>query len=127
MAVSYLAHPTCLALLFIALLGFLSIQFQLLALNAIKDHARDNANAIVAQSSNDLTAKLNNMALASSQQYATDFNLAIDRYEDRINNELFGNWLNTTAVTLNSTLEEFYDGIQDGELGQTDPPANNQP
>lgn len=112
---AYLAHPTCLALLFIALLGFLSIQFQLLALNAIKDHARENANATVVQSSTDLTARLNDMALASSQQYATDFNLAIDRYETRINDELFGHWLNTTAITLNSTLEEFYGGIEEGK------------
>lgn len=113
---SYLAHPTCLALLFIALLGFLSIQFQLVTLNAIKSHARENANATVAQSSNDLTAKLNQMALASSQQYATDFNAAIERYEDRINNELFGHWLNTTAISLNATMNEFYDGVEDGEL-----------
>ena len=102
------------------MLGFLSIQFQLVALNAIKDHARNNANATVTQSANDLTTKLNQAALASSQQYATDFNAAIDRYEDRINNELFGSWLNTTSVTLNSTLEEFYGGIEDGEL-----PGNN--
>lgn len=111
---SYLAHPTCLALLFIALLGFLSIQFQLLALNGIKDHARANANETVTQSSNDLTEKLNSMALASSQQYATDFNLAVDRYEDRINNELFGKWLSTTAISLNATINEFYDQVEDG-------------
>lgn len=113
---SYLAHPTCLALLFIALLGFLSIQFQLLALNGIKAHARAHANETVTQSSNDLTAKLNSIALASSQQYATDFNAAVDRYEDRINNELFGKWLNTTAVSLNATINEFYNQVEDGQF-----------
>jgi hypothetical protein len=97
------------------MLGFLSIQFQLVALDAIKNNARENANATVTQSANDLTAKLNQLALASSQQYASDFNAAIDRYQDRINHELFGSWLNTTAITLNSTLEEFYGGIEDGK------------
>jgi hypothetical protein len=52
--------------------------------------------------------------MASSQQYATDFNAAVDRYEDRINNELFGRWLNTTAISLNSTINEFYSGVEDG-------------
>ncbi len=112
--VAYLAHPTCLALLFIASLGFLSLEFQLVALNAIKEHAHENANATVAASTDSLATKLNALATDSSQQYANDFNAAIATYQNRIDNELFGTWLNTTAITLNSTLVEFYDGIQDG-------------
>ncbi len=94
--VAYLAHPTC------------------LALNAIKEHAHENANATVAASTDSLATKLNALATDSSQQYANDFNAAIATYQNRIDNELFGTWLNTTAITLNSTLVEFYDGIQDG-------------
>ena len=112
---SYLSHPTCLALLCIASLGFLSLEFQLLALNAIKTHARENANATVAASTNSLTGKINNLALSSSQQYADDFNTAVAAYQTRIDNELFGSWMNTTAVVLNSTLVEFYSGVEDGE------------
>ena len=130
--VAYLAHPTCLALLFIALLGFLSIQFQLIALEAIKENAKNNANATVAESTNSLSAKLNSLAADSSKQYAADYNAAIARYEDKINNELFGSWLNTTAVTLNSTLVEFYDGVEDGKscraktATDTDPKQSTQ-
>lgn len=111
---AYLSHPTCLALLFIASLGFLSLQFQMLALNAIKEHARENANATVTASTTSLAAKLNTLATNSSQQYANDFNQAVAAYEQRIDDELFGSWLNTTAVVLNSTLVEFYDGVQQG-------------
>ncbi|WVF65374.1 hypothetical protein IAT40_000101 [Kwoniella sp. CBS 6097] len=109
---SYLVHPTCLALLFISLLGFLSIQFQLVALDALKNHARENANATVAASTNSLTAKLNAAALQSSKEYAAQYNEAIGRYQQRIDDELFGSWLNTTATTLNTTLVEFYDDVE---------------
>jgi len=103
-----------LALLSIALLGFLSLQFQLVALNAIKDHARENANATVTASTESLTNKLNALSANSSLQYANDFNTAVQAYQIRVDNELFGSWLNTTAVVLNSTLVEFYDGVQEG-------------
>ncbi|OWZ74261.1 plasma membrane fusion protein PRM1 [Cryptococcus neoformans] len=109
---SYLAHPTCLALLFISLLGFLSIQFQLVALNALKAHVQSNANTTVTASTNSLVTKLNAAALNSSQEYADSYNKAIAGYQNRINNELFGSWVNTTAVTLNSTLVEFYDEVE---------------
>ncbi|OCF79039.1 plasma membrane fusion protein PRM1 [Kwoniella mangroviensis CBS 8886] len=109
---SYLGHPTCLALLFISLLGFLSIQFQLVALDALKTHARENANSTVAASTNSLTTKLNAAAMQSSQEYADQYNAAIAEYQQKIDDELFGSWLNTTAVTLNTTLVEFYDGIE---------------
>lgn len=115
---SYLSHPTCIALLFIASLGFLSLQFQLVALDGIKAHARENANSTVTASSNQLTAKLNAMAMNSSRQYATDFNAAIAKYQERIDNELFGSWLNTTAVVLNNTIVEFYDGIENGAFAR---------
>ena len=111
-SVAYLAHPTCLALLLISLFGFFSIQFQLIALDAIKDHARENANSTVQASTQSLASKLNSYALQSSQEYANNFNTAIIAHQDKINNELFGSWLNTTAVTLNSTLVEFYSDVE---------------
>ncbi|KAK8844146.1 hypothetical protein IAR55_006940 [Kwoniella newhampshirensis] len=109
---SYLSHPTCLALLFISLLGFLSIQFQLIALNAVKSHAQRNANATVTASADSLVTKLNAAAMTSSQQYADQYNTVIAKYQQRIDQELFGSWVNTTAVTLNSTLVEFYAEVE---------------
>jgi hypothetical protein len=112
--VAYLSHPTCLALLFVALLGFLMLQFQIIALNAIKDHARANANSTVAATSSSLAAKMNAMAADTSADYARDFNAAIARHQQRIDDELFGKWINTTAITLNETVGEFYDGLESG-------------
>lgn len=111
---AYLSHPTCLALLFVALLGFLMLQFQIIALNAIKDHARANANSTVAATSSSLAAKMNAMAADTSADYARDFNAAIARHQQRIDDELFGKWINTTAITLNETVGEFYDGLESG-------------
>ena len=102
------------ALLSIASLGFLSLQLQLVALDDIKHHVRENANATATATSDSLAAKLNGLALNSSQQYADEFNAAIASLQARIDNELFGSWLNTTAFVLNSTLVEFYDGVQEG-------------
>ncbi|KAK4685364.1 hypothetical protein P7C73_g4789, partial [Tremellales sp. Uapishka_1] len=110
---AYLSHPTCLALLLISLLGLLSLEFQLVALNAIKDHAHATANSTVTASTDDLTAKLNAAAMNSSLAYAEEFNQALAGYQQRIDNELFGPWLNTTAVVLNQTLVEFYAGVED--------------
>ncbi|WWD21193.1 hypothetical protein CI109_105677 [Kwoniella shandongensis] len=109
---SYLSHPTCLALLFISLLGFLSIQFQLVALDAIKSHAQQNANSTVTASADNLATKLNSAAIGSSQEYADQYNAVIASYQKRIDEELFGSWVNTTAVTLNSTLVQFYDEVE---------------
>lgn len=113
--VAYLAHPTCLALLCVALLGFLMLQFQILALNGIKDHARANANSTVAATSSSLASKMNAMAADTSAEYARDFNAAMARHQQRIDDELFGKWINTTAVTLNATVGGFYDDIENGK------------
>jgi hypothetical protein len=113
--VAYLSHPTCLALLFIAAIGFLSLQLQLVALDGIKSHARANANASVTASANSLSTKLNSLAADASQQYANDYNLVVAAYQQRIDDELFGHWVNTTGVALNTTLVNFYDDLEKGE------------
>ena len=109
---SYLGHPTCLSLLLVAAAGFLSIQFQLLALDAIMAHAESTANSTITASTSSLTAKLNSYAANSSAQYASTFNAAVATYQDRIDNELFGTWTNSSLINLNTTLVEFYSGIE---------------
>lgn len=54
------------------------------------------------------------MAADTSADYARDFNAAIARHQQRIDDELFGKWINTTAITLNETVGEFYDGLESG-------------
>ncbi len=112
--VSYLAHPTCLALLLISLLGIISLEFQLLALTSIKSHAASTANSTVTASTNSLTHTLNQAAANSSLEYAFEVNNVIASFEARLQDELFGTWLNTTAVILNQTLVEFYSEVESG-------------
>ena len=90
-----------------------------MALEGIRNHARDNANASVTASTDVLATKLSSLAVSPSQQYASDFNDAVSAYQDRIDNELFGSWVNTTAVVLNTTLVEFYDGVQQGVFSKS--------
>jgi hypothetical protein len=91
------------------------LQFQILALNGIKAYARANANSTVAATSSSLASKINAMAAGTSADYARDFNAVIARHQQRIDDELFGKWINTTAITLNATVGEFYDDIENGE------------
>lgn len=111
---SYLGHPTCLALLFMSVVGLIALECQIAALHVIKDHAERSANATIMSSANDFSAKLNALSSQASAEYATDMNNAITSLQHRINDELFGTWINSTAVTLNSTLVEFYAEVQSG-------------
>jgi hypothetical protein len=41
-------------------------------------------------------------------------NLVIQGWQQDIDTTIFGTWLNTTTVTLNTTLIEFYDKVEQG-------------
>lgn len=111
-AVSYLAHPTCLALLFMSVVGLIVIQAQTAALHALEKQARSDANSFVAASSKQLVDKLNGAYLNASREYAAGLNKALASVEDDINNRMFGPWINTTALQLNETVVEFYADIE---------------
>ncbi|WOO78570.1 Plasma membrane fusion protein PRM1 [Vanrija pseudolonga] len=109
---SYLAHPTLLSLLCLSVIGLVVLQIQLGALHAIQHHAEKNANATMAKTTGDLVSKLNAMSANASASYANDANKAIAAIEYRINDELFGHWINSTAKTLNNTLVAFYSEVE---------------
>jgi len=50
--------------------------------------------------------------LNQSTVYAAQVNAEVDGIQNTINNELFG-WVNSTTSTLNTTLNNFYDDVQD--------------
>ena len=113
---SYLAHPTCLTLLFMAVVGFISIQAQIAALHALQAKAKADATQSLNASTADFAGRLNAISANASRQYAIDMNNAIQSLENRINRDMFGEWINGTAVTLNNTLVEFYSEVQSREL-----------
>jgi hypothetical protein len=69
----------------------------------------------VSASTDSLTQKLNAMAAKSSANYAMEFNNQITMFQQRVDEEMFGTWLNSTSVLLNSTLVTFYDELESGE------------
>ncbi|KAL7421046.1 plasma membrane fusion protein prm1 [Cryptotrichosporon argae] len=109
---AYLSYPTMLTLLLIAAVGFIALEIQLAVLGGIKSSVAANANSTLTASTDSLVATLNAYSANHSAKYAIEFNAAVASYEDRINNELFGSWVNTTAVTLNTTLVQFYDEVE---------------
>jgi hypothetical protein len=69
----------------------------------------------VADSTSSIVQQLNAVSLVQSQRYVAQTNAAILEWQKTIDEELFGPWLDTMTVGLNSTLEEFYDKIENGE------------
>lgn len=50
--------------------------------------------------------------MSQSRQYAADYNDVVRRYQAQMDERLIGHWVNTTGVALNSTLNEFYDDVE---------------
>lgn len=69
----------------------------------------------MADSTSSIVQQLNAVSLVQSQRYVNQTNAAILEWQKTIDEELFGPWLDTMTVGLNSTLEEFYDKVENGE------------
>lgn len=110
--VSYLAHPTCLALLLMSAIGLLVIQIQIAALHALERQARSDIGLSVNASTAALTGRLNDITKEASQSYAAGVNKVLSSVEDTINDRMFGQWIKTTSAQLNGTLVEFYDDLE---------------
>lgn len=109
---SYLSHPTCLTLLIMSVIGLIAIQAQIAALHALKASARAHATESVGATTSDLSARLNGLLADASMSYAEDVNAALTSIETSINEDMFGHWVNGTAINLNTTLVEFYDDVE---------------
>lgn len=111
---SYLCHPTCLTLLAMAILGLIFLKAQILALGVIERHAQASAAEAISGTTTDLTDRLNSLSAKASAEYARDLNAAVQDLSDNINSKMFGNFVSTTSVTLNTTLVEFYADVEKG-------------
>jgi len=113
--VAYITHPPALLLLGFGILTFLTMQIQLSAVHALRDRSSAEANSAIAVQSQSLGVAINQAMLQQSGEYATNMNLVIQGWQQDIDTTIFGPWLNTTTVALNTTLVEFYDKVEDGE------------
>ncbi|KAK7031416.1 plasma membrane fusion protein PRM1 [Favolaschia claudopus] len=107
----YIFHPPALACFLIGFFGLLSVELQLLAMRPLRDHYSAQATASAADFSNTIATSINASMYDQSAAYASSVNAQVDGIQSTINDGLFG-WVNTTTTTLNTTIENFYEDIQ---------------
>lgn len=113
---SYVFHAPAVALLCFGLLSLLVVQCQIIAVEALRDDAKDDVASGVSESTSSIVAQINALGMQQSRLYVEQTNGVIIGWQKAIDEELFGPWLNTTTVALNSTLGEFYDKVESGRF-----------
>ncbi|KAJ9123135.1 hypothetical protein QFC22_001327 [Naganishia vaughanmartiniae] len=109
---SYVFHAPAVALLCFGLLSLLVVQCQIAVVGALRDDAKDDVASGVSESTSSIVAQINAIGIQQSRIYVEQTNQVIMGWQKAIDEELFGPWLNTTTVVLNSTLGEFYDKVE---------------
>ncbi|KAJ7693388.1 hypothetical protein B0H17DRAFT_933098 [Mycena rosella] len=107
----YIFHPPALACFLIGFFGLLSVELQLLAMRPLEHKYAAQAASSAADFSNTIATSINGSMYNQSAVYASSINAHVDSIQSTINNGLFG-WVNSTTTTLNSTIEAFYEDIQ---------------
>ncbi|KAJ7497694.1 hypothetical protein FB451DRAFT_1550504 [Mycena latifolia] len=107
----YVFHPPALACFLIGFFGLLSVELQLLAIHPLVDKYSAQAASTTADFSNTIATSINASMYNQSAAYASSVNSHVDSIQSTINDGLFG-WVNSTTTTLNSTIEAFYEDIQ---------------
>ena len=109
---SYIFYPPVLACLLIGSVGLLSVQLQILALGPIAQSYQNKAASSAGDFSNTIATAMTQNMLNQSAIYTAQVNAEVDLIQNTINEGVFG-WVNSTTSTLNTTLNNFYDEIQD--------------
>lgn len=91
----------------------MTIWFQLAAVNALEHKATALAASSIDSLSDSMTSSLNARLATTGQEWAADVNRKINETQRMLDDELFGEWVNTTTVVLNSTVVEFYSLVTD--------------
>lgn len=131
---SYVAHPYAWGFLALGLVGLVVVQIQLAVLDGpVRDLTHERAQQGAGEFSKSVVGTLNERMREATGGWANETNRAVLEVQDGINNHLvsfllchsavarafcadvqgvtqFG-WVNTTTVTLNSTMNGFYDEI----------------
>ncbi|KAJ6485856.1 hypothetical protein C8R45DRAFT_1098609 [Mycena sanguinolenta] len=107
----YIFHPPAMACFLIGFFGLLSVELQLLAMRPLVDKFSAQAQDTTTDFSNTIATSINASMFNQSAAYASSINAHVDSIQSTINDGLFG-WVNTTTTTLNTTIENFYEDIQ---------------
>ncbi|GAA5993223.1 hypothetical protein JCM10908_004517 [Rhodotorula pacifica] len=110
---SYIADPYAWGFLALGVVGLIVVQIQIAVLDGpIRDLTHKRAEQGAGEFSSSVMETMNGKMRNASMEWANSTNAAILGIEDGINENLFS-WVNTTTVTLNSTMNGFYDEITD--------------
>ncbi|KAJ7035621.1 hypothetical protein C8F04DRAFT_1037318 [Mycena alexandri] len=107
----YIFHPPALACFLLGFFGLLSVELQLLAIHPLVDKYSAQAASTATDFSNTIATSINASMFNQSAVYASSVNAHVDTIQSTINDGLFG-WVNSTTTTLNTTIENFYEDIQ---------------
>ena len=107
----YIFHPPALACLLAGLIGLLSVELQLLAIGPLVAKYQERSASTASSFSNLIATSINNTMYNQSAAYANGVNAQVDIVQNTINQGVFG-WVNTTTVTLNNTINTFYNDVQ---------------
>ncbi|KAJ6629529.1 hypothetical protein B0H10DRAFT_1368785 [Mycena sp. CBHHK59/15] len=107
----YIFHPPALACFLIGFFGLLSVELQLIAMRPLVAKYSAQAATSADNFSNTIATSINASMYNQSAAYASSVNGHVDAIQNSINDGLFG-WVNSTTTTLNTTIETFYEDIQ---------------
>ncbi|TFK26511.1 hypothetical protein FA15DRAFT_755009 [Coprinopsis marcescibilis] len=108
---NYIFHPPAAACFMIGVFGLLCIEIQLLALGPLVNKFQERSAETVKDFSALIASSINQNMLNQSATYAAEINAQVDGIQTTLNEGLFG-WVNITTTSLNTTLNEFYDDVQ---------------
>ncbi|KAG6865489.1 hypothetical protein C0991_002203 [Blastosporella zonata] len=107
----YIFHPPALACFLIGLIGLISIEIQLAAMQPLVAKYQERSANATTDFSNTIFTAINASMYNQSAAYANDVNGHIDAIQTTINDGVFG-WVNVTTTTLNTTIVDFYNDVQ---------------
>ena len=134
--VAYITYLPALLLLALALLGLISIEIQLAALKPTEANAQTQVNQGLASFRTGILDKVNNATYQQSAEYSNSINTVLLNMQNNLNDHMVSyllclsmesrlmatcfqfSWVETTSLTLNTSINEFYDGLT-GNINST--------
>ena len=107
----YIFHGPALACFLIGFFGILSVEIQLLAMAPLTSKYKTVSQSTVSNFNQLIATSISSSMYNQSASYATEVNSRVDAIQTTLNDGLFG-WVNGTTVTLNNTINEFYNDVQ---------------
>ncbi|KAK0556671.1 plasma membrane fusion protein prm1 [Tilletia horrida] len=108
----WIGHAGMLALFAFAIFGALSSEVHILALGRLANTYDKRLTGSLTDFTSGIQSELQAAFLTQSITYANQVNGQIQSHEDQINHDVFG-WVNVTTSTMNNTLNEFVDMVDE--------------